>query len=417
MATSWRSGSSSSFTSSALGTQPSHPQHASPADSTFTPNSAVISALTAESSAPQTPPAPLDLGPPGYHATIKLFERTPNEMTVYLGPWRIVGSNPRRLLWQCSYAGEVLEHFLPSDNPADLFPYTLHAQHRRFNDPRELELYLSFQEPHRIRYTTSNGTLHDEYIEVKYEFTTIESSIQLQSDIRNRDLIDWFDVDVVWSDVHRRTDAYGNVRGLGTIQRMKLWRDRYTSYHYITFYANHWRRWKEYLVDDFEWELRQRDDRHKRVQLSVRSTRRGSAVSESSSGRGRRLSTSLFSRSSRHANSSAATGNTTAQNALDIRYLGIQFSRNPNIQAGTDDHARFLLRWESAHAADSQSGAAFPINRAELPPAYVNGYHEGGRLSINGVAELPSDSPLHELAGSSSSATQPGYRPRPDEAP
>jgi hypothetical protein len=32
-------------------------------------------------------------------------------MTVYLGPWEIVGANPRRLLWQCSYAGEVLEHF------------------------------------------------------------------------------------------------------------------------------------------------------------------------------------------------------------------------------------------------------------------------------------------------------------------
>ena len=32
-------------------------------------------------------------------------------MTVYLGPWEIVGANPRRLVWQCSYAGEVLEHF------------------------------------------------------------------------------------------------------------------------------------------------------------------------------------------------------------------------------------------------------------------------------------------------------------------
>lgn len=40
----------------------------------------------------------------------KLFERTPREMTVYLGPWEIVGANPRRVVWQCSYAGEVLEH-------------------------------------------------------------------------------------------------------------------------------------------------------------------------------------------------------------------------------------------------------------------------------------------------------------------
>ncbi|KAK4250503.1 Acetokinase family-domain-containing protein [Corynascus novoguineensis] len=321
MATSWRSGSSSSFTSSALSAQPSHPQHASPPPlpSLPSPDCAAICLLTPRLSR-------------------KLFERTPNEMTVYLGPWEIVGSNPRRLLWQCSYAGEVLEHFLPSDNPNELFPHTLHAQHRRFGDPRELELYLSFQEPHRIRYTTTDGTLHDEYIEVKYEFTTIEGSIQLQSDIRKRDLIDWFDVDVVWSDVHRRTDSYGNVRGLGTIQRMKLWRDRYSTFHYLTFYANHRRRWKEYLVDDFERELRQRDDRHKRVQLGVRGARRGSA-SESSQGRERRFATSIFSRSSRHNHSSGTNGNTTssaAQGALGIRYLGIQFSRNTNVQAGTD---------------------------------------------------------------------------------
>lgn len=206
-----------------------------------------------------------------------------------------------------------------------------------------MELYLSFQEPHRIRYTTTDGIVHDEYIEVKYEFTTIEGSIQLQSDIRRRDLIDWFDADVVWSDTHRRTDSYGNVRGLGTIQRIKLWRDRYSTFHYLTFYANHRRRWKEYLLDDFDTDFRQRDDRHKRVQIGARGARRGS-TSESSQGRGqsreRRFSTSIFSRSSRHNNPPATNGNTAssspAQSALDIRYLGIQFSRNPNIQAGSD---------------------------------------------------------------------------------
>jgi len=286
-------------------------------------------------------------------------------MTVYLGPWEIVGANPRRLVWQCSYAGEVLEHFrtlltipplhpdpkfsvtllrhspVPSDNPNELFPQTLHAQHRRFGDPREMELYLTFLEPHRVRYMTTDGVVHDEYVEVRYEFTTIESSIQLQSDIRTRDLIDWFDVDVVWSDTHRRTDSYGNVRGLGTIQRIKLWRDRYSTFHYLTFYANQRRRWKEYLLDDFDLELRQRDDRHRRVQIGARGARRGSA-SESSqnhgSSRDRRFSaTSLF---RRHTSSNAPTnGNTassSAQNTLGLRYLGIQFSRNPNVQAGSD---------------------------------------------------------------------------------
>lgn len=202
-----------------------------------------------------------------------------------------------------------------------------------------MELYLTFLEPHRIRYITSDGIVHDEYIEVKYEFTTIEGSIQLQSDIRSRDLVDWFDVDVVWSDTQRRTDAYGNVRGLGTIQRMKLWRDRYSTFHYLTVYANHRRRWKEYLIDDFDGDLRQRDDRHRRLQLGARGARRGSA-SENNAGpsRERRFSaTSIFRPRHHHPPVNGnASSSSAAVNAVDIRYLGIQFSRNPNIQAGTD---------------------------------------------------------------------------------
>ena len=228
---------------------------------------------------------------------------------------------------------------VPSENTNGVFPYTLHAQHRRFGDPREMELYLTFLEPHRIRYITPDGIVHDEHIEVKYEFTTIEGSMQLQSEIRGRDLIDWFDVDVVWSDTHRRTDSYGNVRGLGTIQRMKLWRDRYSTFHYLTFYANHRRRWKEYLLDDFDAEFRQRDDRHRRLQLGARTARRGSA-SESSQGRGqnreRRFSpTSLF--RSRHSTQPAnSNSSSSSQSATDVRYIGVQFSRNPNTQGLTD---------------------------------------------------------------------------------
>jgi hypothetical protein len=227
-----------------------------------------------------------------------------------------------------------------------------------------MELYLTFLEPHRIRYITTGGIVHDEYIEVKYEFTTIEGSIQLQSDIRTRDLIDWFDADVVWSDTHRRTDSYGNVRGLGTIQRIKLWRDRYSTFHYLTFYANHRRRWKEYLLDDFDTELRQRDDRHRRVQLGARGARRGSASESNQShghGRERRFSaTSIF--RSRHSNAptngnpTSSSSTSAGHNALDIRYLGIQFSRNPNIQAGSDGKRRPAVVSPSNEVGLSLSG-------------------------------------------------------------
>jgi hypothetical protein len=100
-------------------------------------------------------------------------------------------------VWRQPYP--VLRRSLvPSEYAADIFPYTLHSQHRRFGDPREMELYLAFREPHRVRYTTVDGLFHDEYIEVKYEFTTIECSMQFQGDLRGKDLVDWYDVDVAW---------------------------------------------------------------------------------------------------------------------------------------------------------------------------------------------------------------------------
>jgi hypothetical protein len=209
-----------------------------------------------------------------------------------------------------------------------------------------MELYLTFKEPHRIRYVMGDGTVvHDDYVEVKYEFTTLEGSHRFQGDLRNQDLVDHFDVDVIWSDRDGRTDSFGSIRGMGTIQRLKMWRDRYTTYHYITFYASRSdRRYKEYLVFAFDPTIRNRDDSHRRLRLNVQG-RRGSASEESGSNRGssgRRFSMASLrqtSRSSGNARRSSQSRSTSGQNSssssavspgagLDIRYLGIQFSRN-----------------------------------------------------------------------------------------
>jgi hypothetical protein len=40
-----------------------------------------------------------------------LYEQTPQESTIYLGPWEVIGTDPTRVVWQCSYEGEVLEHY------------------------------------------------------------------------------------------------------------------------------------------------------------------------------------------------------------------------------------------------------------------------------------------------------------------
>lgn len=155
-------------------------------------------------------------------------------------------------------------------------------------------------------------------MEVRYEFTTVESAINFQGDLRRKDLVDCFDVDVVWSDAQGRTDAFGNIRGIGTVQRLKLWSDRHDTSHSLTFFANRSdRRYREYQVDFFEGEIRGRDDRRRTVRLNVRG-RRGSAPDSTS----RRTPFSAF----RPRRGSSST--TTAQTPLDIRFLGIQFSRN-----------------------------------------------------------------------------------------
>lgn len=100
--------SSSSYVSSSLAVPSLGRSHS---HLTQTPTSSSVSAATYEPSFPATSLRPLDLGPPGYQATITLFERTPHERTVYLGPWEVIEGETRRVVWQSSYKGEILEQF------------------------------------------------------------------------------------------------------------------------------------------------------------------------------------------------------------------------------------------------------------------------------------------------------------------
>lgn len=228
-----------------------------------------------------------------------------------------------------------LRHLLtcavPSDVPSDVFPHTLHSRHRQYHDPSDMERYVTFTEPHRIRYTTDEGVcIHDQYIKIRYEFTSVATSLQFQGDVRRKDLLEFYDVDVVWTNVHGRTDSYGKVKGIGAIQRLKLWRDRYTTYHSLTVLANKTDgSYREYDVHCFEGELRGREDKAKQVRLNVHG-RRGSAPE----GSGRR-----FSFAQRMRPRVFSTGNAAAQPEaadVDIRYLCIQFSH----RQGTFDIVR-----------------------------------------------------------------------------
>ncbi|KAH0596412.1 hypothetical protein MHUMG1_05529 [Metarhizium humberi] len=362
------SSSGSSFTSSSLGRPPTYSRsHVSPVDSTWTPTSGV-STLSAPSTggsvALQTSLRPLDLGPPGYQATIVLFQDTPDERTVYLGPWEVVGSEQRRVLWQCSYQNELLEHYLPSDIPSEIHPHTLHSRHRQYHDPSDMERYLTFPEPHRIRYFSDEGVcIHDQYIQVRYEFTTVDASIRFQGDLRRKDMVGFYDVDVLWTNVHGRTDTFGKVKGIGAIQRLKMWRDRYTTFHSLSVLANKTDgQYREYDVHIFDGELRSRDDRAKQLKLSVRG-RRGSAPDEAPQ---RRFS---FARGVRprvrssggNIGQSSSESSPSSPQPVDIRYLSIQFSSR-------QDYRRFLEMWLYAHSSDRDfQGIPFPPHHFELP--------------------------------------------------
>jgi hypothetical protein len=246
-----------------------------------------------------------------------------------------------------------------------------------------MERYLTFTEPHRVRYISDEGIcIHDQYIQVRYEFTTVEGSTRFQGDLRRKDLVDFYDVDVVWTNVHGRTDGFGKVKGIGAIQRLKMWRDRYTTFHSLSVLANKTDgQYREYDVHIFDGELRGRDDRTKQLKLNVRG-RRGSAPDEPQ----RRFS---FARGVRPrmrstGGQSSSESSQSSQPSIDIRYLSIQFSSRQGRQRLAHvlnmmpqdvwvltvlaDYRRFLEMWLYAHTTDRDfQGVPFPPNHFELP--------------------------------------------------
>lgn len=189
-----------------------------------------------------------------------------------------------------------------------------------------MERFLSFNDAHRIRYTSGDGIcIHDQFISVRYEFTTVEASIQFQGDLRRKDLIDFYDVDVVWSNLQSRTDSFGKVKGIGAIQRLKLWRDRYTTFHSLSILANKTdHQYREYDIHNFDGELRNRDDRAKQLRLNVHG-RRGSVPDETPARRAFRIRPRVRS-AGQASQASPELGPSYATTALDIRYLSIQFT-------------------------------------------------------------------------------------------
>lgn len=183
-----------------------------------------------------------------------------------------------------------------------------------------------------MRYRDASGTLlHNSIIPVKYEFSSYDASYRFQGDIRGKDLIDYYDVDCVYTDQNPRQNSYGAVAGLGAVQRLKLWKDRYAGFYSITFHANRADgTYHEYQTQLIDAEIRNVDEPHRRLRLYVRG-RRGSATSS------RRHGTRLINPFNRSRQRSVGSPQSQAQEIeapLSFRYLGIQF---------TDDEGKCFL--------------------------------------------------------------------------
>ncbi|WAO84945.1 Hypothetical protein NCS54_00217700 [Fusarium falciforme] len=287
-----------------------------------------------------------DSGLPHFQVTITLFEGAPRERVVHLGPWEVQESNERRVIWQGANQNEILEHYFPSNDPSDVHPHTLHARHRPYNEPVDMEQYLTFQEPHRIRHINGEGVcIHDEFINVKYEFSSAESSMQFQEDVRRKDLVDFYDTDVVWTNIHGRTDSFGNVRGVATVQRLKLWRDRATSLYSLSIHQNKAnRQYRDYNLGDFHVEISHRDDKANRLRLRA-------LHQDGDNGRRPITANWLQPRRSSEASESRLRRQSTDSS---IRYLAIQFSERAA-------YRRFIETWETCQSPDSLS------NQLQLP--------------------------------------------------
>lgn len=172
--------------------------------------------------------------------------------------------------------------------------------------------------------------MHDQWVQVAYEFTSPEESLRFQGNLRRKTLVGFYDVDVVWTDVHRRLDAFGKVKGIGAIQRMKMWQDQCTNAYTLSVMANKTdRQYREYAVNLFDSEPRNKEERHKSLKLSVLGRRR----SAPDQGSGRRISFP-----GRRRPRVPSTGSSPSQTPSDIDYLAIQFTSDHGKCPMTQSH-------------------------------------------------------------------------------
>ncbi|KAI8629680.1 hypothetical protein F5Y19DRAFT_484584 [Xylariaceae sp. FL1651] len=133
-----------------------------------------------------------------------------------------------------SLYGELNAVWLPV-GLKDAFLDTLHSKHIKGRQRRHVAFPAS--EGHRLEWTGLDGIPHSQVLNgenVKYSFTELRALQQFQGDIRDKDLLETFDTEVIWTDLQPRRN-----QGEAILVELKVWRDRYPPGKYsLSFLAN-----------------------------------------------------------------------------------------------------------------------------------------------------------------------------------
>ena len=139
---------------------------------------------------------------------------------------RIPGANSNISVRPCSPHTEFYTRLtIKIPVPDGVFPDTLHSQ---LGKP----LHVTFpgSTPHELIFIGEDRRPHHRIFIPEYMFMHPETRVKFQSDVRNKDLHCTFDTDIISTDLHPRDHG-----GLAVMQDLKIWQDRRTSLHSISF--------------------------------------------------------------------------------------------------------------------------------------------------------------------------------------
>ncbi|KAF2259817.1 hypothetical protein CC78DRAFT_585496 [Lojkania enalia] len=142
--------------------------------------------------------------------------------------WTVKTVHESRLVeWETDSNDYHLLHEVPNS----AFPHIYHSTTSQ-------NLDVTFDDPHKISLVSGDMTLYSGSTLVEYTFFSPNDRDTFQAHIRNMTHVNAFDIDVIWSNIDKKT-SWGNLAGMATLEKLNLWQsDIYPYYHSLSFVAS-----------------------------------------------------------------------------------------------------------------------------------------------------------------------------------